>query len=205
MKINDDSTFPKKKQASKSKCDFPPVPTVALHAREPVPSQPADPAEYTAIFSVPSPPVSINFTPTARTKTLPLITMPTPSRTLQALTPTPPVALPNPREDVELADKYGSLQKPSSGIFISADALKALLTGQAEAQMALADMKKKLESHSRMLQELLCRKESSYDCILDSLNLPINSREDLKTFERLLRSDNTIFGKVVSIYWNNVS
>jgi hypothetical protein len=172
---------------------------VPLLAREPVPSQPADSAVYTAVFSVPSP-ASINFTPTARTKTLPLVTMPTPSRTLQALTPTPPVALPNPLGDGELAEKYGSLQKPTSGIFISADALKALLTGQAEAQMALADMKKKLESHSRMLQELLCQKESSYDCILDSLNLPINSREDLKTFERLLRFDNTIFGKVVSIY-----
>lgn len=203
-KNNDGSTY-LKTQAHKNKHnDFPPAPIVPLLAMESVPSQSADQVVYTAGSPVSSV-AAINFSPLTRTKTLPVVTTPLSSHMLQPVTPLrSDVPMPNPLVDGEWADN-DSLQTPTSGIFISADALKALLTGQAEAKLAHADMKKTLENHSRMLQELLREKDHSDDSVLDSLNLPIDSREDLKTFERLLRSDSVIFGKLVSIFCISVS
>ncbi len=88
-----------------------------------------------------------------------------------------------------------------AGGHVSSDVLKAMLTCQTELKQAIRDVQKQQELHTRMLQELLHQKDMTDDTILDTLGLPLDNREELKTLERTLRDDKLIYGKVVSILY----
>ena len=76
---------------------------------------------------------------------------------------------------------------------------KTLVTLLIEMKTSIKELQRQSEFNTQLLQTLLENKNEYDDSMLEKYNLPFDSMIDLDAFDSLIKRDNSVFNKLVSV------